>query len=94
MSSAFPYSLVTLIRMKRYYLHEACQKFCYWLVVFVQAWLAVLWSFFFPAWKYSDGQEKAIVKIGLTDGRLSMKSGYWRGTEGGYDEECKDESHS
>lgn len=23
-----------------------------------------------------------------------MKSGYWRGTEGGYDEECKDESHS
>lgn len=34
------------------------------------------------------------MKIGLTDGRLSMKSGYWRGTEGGYDEECKDESHS
>lgn len=23
-----------------------------------------------------------------------MKSGYWRGTEGGYDEECTDESHS
>ena len=34
------------------------------------------------------------MKIGLTDGRLSMKSGYWRGTEEGYDEEWKDESHS
>ena len=34
------------------------------------------------------------MKLGLTDGRLSMKSGYWRGTEGGYDEEYTEESHS